>query len=87
MTKRNRGRNVRAVMQKVKVFLCGWLGYYYVAKRKQTLQRRLNRHVPVDTHGGMRGRTYSGASYSIRFHMAMACTQTVISPAVRFAHA
>lgn len=36
--KRNRGRNVRAVMQEVKVFIRGWLGYYYVADMKRTLQ-------------------------------------------------
>lgn len=38
LTKRNRGRNVRAVMQEVKVFIRGWLGYYYVADMKRTLQ-------------------------------------------------
>lgn len=38
LTRRNRGRNVRAVMQEVKVFIRGWLGYYYVADMKRTLQ-------------------------------------------------
>ena len=38
LTKRNRGRNVRAVMQEVKVFIRGWLGYYYVAEMKRILQ-------------------------------------------------
>ena len=38
LTKRSRGRNVRAVMQEVKVFIRGWLGYYYVADMKRTLQ-------------------------------------------------
>lgn len=38
LTRRNQGRNVRTVMQNVKVFLRGWLGYYYVADMKRTLQ-------------------------------------------------
>lgn len=38
LTKRNRGRNVRSVMWEVKVFIRGWLGYYYVADMKRTLQ-------------------------------------------------
>lgn len=38
LTKRNRGRNVRKVMQEVKVFIRGWLGYYYVADMKKILQ-------------------------------------------------
>lgn len=38
LTRRNRGRNVRAVMQEVKVFIRGWIGYYYVADMKRTLQ-------------------------------------------------
>ena len=37
LTKRNRGRNVRAVMQEVKVFVCGWIGYFRVADMKRTL--------------------------------------------------
>ena len=28
LTKRNRGRNVRRVMQEVKVFIRGWIGYF-----------------------------------------------------------
>ena len=38
LTKRNRGRNVRAIMQEVKVFIRGWIGYYYVAEMKRILQ-------------------------------------------------
>ncbi len=38
LTRRNRGRNVRAVMAEVKVFIRGWLGHYYVADMKRTLQ-------------------------------------------------
>lgn len=38
LTKRNRGRNVRAVMGDVKEFIRGWLGYYYVADMKRILQ-------------------------------------------------
>lgn len=38
LTRRNQGRNLRLVMQNVKVFLRGWLGYYYVADMKRTLQ-------------------------------------------------
>ena len=38
LTKRNRGRNVRAVMQEVKVFIRGWLGYFHVADMKRTMQ-------------------------------------------------
>lgn len=38
LTKRNRGRNVRAVMQEVKVFIRGWIRYYYVADMKRTLR-------------------------------------------------
>ena len=36
-TKRNRGRNVRRVMQEVKVFIRGWIGYFRVADMKRTL--------------------------------------------------
>ena len=32
---RNRGRNVRRVMQEVKVFIRGWLGYFHVAEMKR----------------------------------------------------
>ena len=38
LTKRNRGHNVRNVVQDVKVFIRGWLEYYYVADMKRTLQ-------------------------------------------------
>ena len=38
LTKRNRGRNVRVVMQEVKRFICGWLGYFRVADMKRTMQ-------------------------------------------------
>lgn len=38
LTKRNRGRNVRAVMREVKVFIRGWLGYFRVADMKRTMQ-------------------------------------------------
>lgn len=38
LTCRSQGRNVRVVMQKVKVFIRGWLGYYYVADMKRILQ-------------------------------------------------
>lgn len=39
LTRRNQGHTVRAVMQKVKVVIRGWLGYYYVADIKRILQR------------------------------------------------
>ena len=35
---RNRGRNVRRVMQKVKVYIRGWLGYFHVADMKRTMK-------------------------------------------------
>lgn len=38
LTRRSQGRNVRMVMAKVKSFIRGWLGYYYVADIKRTLQ-------------------------------------------------
>ncbi len=38
LTKRNRGRNVRAVMIEVKVFIRGWLGYFHIADMKRTMQ-------------------------------------------------
>jgi RNA-directed DNA polymerase len=38
LTKRNRGRNVRAVMKEVKVFIRGWLGYFHIADMKRTMQ-------------------------------------------------
>ena len=37
LTKRNRGRNVHRVMQEVKVFIRGWIGYFRVADMKRTL--------------------------------------------------
>lgn len=37
LIKRNRGRNVRAVMQEVKVFIRGWIGYFRIADMKRTL--------------------------------------------------
>ena len=37
ITKRNRGRNVRAVMHEVEVFIRGWIGYFRVADMKRTL--------------------------------------------------
>lgn len=38
LTSRSQGRNVRQVMEKVKVYIRGWIGYYYVADMKRTLQ-------------------------------------------------
>ena len=38
LTKRNQGRNVRLVMEKVKVFIRGWLGYFYIADMKRILE-------------------------------------------------
>ena len=35
---RNRGRNVRRVMQEVKVFIRGWLGYFHVAEMKRMMK-------------------------------------------------
>lgn len=37
LTRRNQGKNVREIMEKVKIFIRGWLGYYYVADIKWTL--------------------------------------------------
>ncbi len=37
LTRRNQGRNVRRVMENVKSFIRGWIGYYYVADIKRTL--------------------------------------------------
>ena len=52
LTKRNRGRNVRRVMQEVKVFIRGWIGYFRVADMKRTLlswdeciQRRFRMYI------------------------------------------
>lgn len=38
LTRRNQGRNVRKVMENVKVFIRGWLNHYYVADIKRILQ-------------------------------------------------
>jgi RNA-directed DNA polymerase len=38
LTRRNQGRNVRGVMENVKSFIRGWLGYYHVADIKRTLR-------------------------------------------------
>jgi len=38
LTRRNRGRNVRQVMGEVKTYIRGWLGYFYIAKMKRTLE-------------------------------------------------
>lgn len=38
LTRRNQGRNVRKVMENVKVFIRGWLNHYYVADMKRILQ-------------------------------------------------
>lgn len=35
---RGQGRNVRAVMQKVKVYIRGWLGYFGIASMKETMR-------------------------------------------------
>lgn len=37
LTRRNQGKNVRVVFEKVKIFIRGWLGYYHVADIKRTL--------------------------------------------------
>lgn len=37
LTRRNQGKNVRVVMENVKSFIRGWLGYYYVADIKRML--------------------------------------------------
>ena len=39
LTSRSQGRNVRAVMQKVKVYIRGWLGYFGIASMKTTMGR------------------------------------------------
>ena len=38
LTSRSQGRNVRAVMDKVKVFIRGWLGYFYTASMRNTMK-------------------------------------------------
>ena len=39
LTSRSQGRNVRKVMENVKVFIRGWLGYFGIASMKTTMQR------------------------------------------------
>ena len=39
LTSRSQGRNVRVVMQKVKVYIRGWLGYFGIASMRTTMQR------------------------------------------------
>ena len=39
LTSRRHGRNVRVVMNKVKVFIRGWLGYFSIASMRTTMQR------------------------------------------------
>lgn len=38
LTSRRQGRNARQVMEAVKVYICGWIGYFYVADIKRILQ-------------------------------------------------
>ena len=38
ITKRNRGVNVRKVMQEIKVYMTGWLNYYGIASLKTKMQ-------------------------------------------------
>lgn len=38
LTSRSQGRNVRQVMEKVKVFIRGWLGYFGIASMKNTMR-------------------------------------------------
>ena len=52
LTRRNQGRNVRMVMENVKSFIRGWIGYYYAADIKRTLmswnewlRRRLRMYI------------------------------------------
>jgi group II intron reverse transcriptase/maturase len=52
LTSRSQGRNVRAVMHKVKVYMQGWLGYYSIADMKTTiddwngwLRRRIRMYI------------------------------------------
>lgn len=37
LTRRNRGRNVRQVMEEVKSYIRGWLGYFYITQMKRIL--------------------------------------------------
>ena len=39
LTSRSQGRNVRQVMENVKVYICGCLGYFWIADMKNTMQR------------------------------------------------
>ena len=39
LTSRSQGRNVRKVMDNVKVYIRGWLGYFGIASMKTTMQR------------------------------------------------
>ena len=39
LTSRRQGRNVRKVMENVKVYIRGWLGYFGIASMKTTMQR------------------------------------------------
>ncbi len=39
LTSRSQGRNVRVVMQNVKIYIRGWLGYFGIARMKNTIQR------------------------------------------------
>lgn len=39
LTSRSQGRNVRIVMQRVKVYIRGWLGYFGIARMKTIMQR------------------------------------------------
>ena len=52
LTSRSQGRNVRMVMQNVKVFMIGWLAYFGIASMKETmrewngwLRRRLRMYI------------------------------------------
>jgi hypothetical protein len=38
LTKRNQGRNVRVVMENVKEYIRGWVGYFQIADMKRILQ-------------------------------------------------
>ena len=38
LTSRSQGRNVRAGMDKIKVFIRGWLGYFYIASMRNTMK-------------------------------------------------
>ena len=39
LTSRRQGRNVRKVMENVKVYIWGWMGYFGIASMKTTMQR------------------------------------------------